>query len=407
MSNPLAIAAVTATLRHLLDQGINAHIPGTTVSTKPLDKAFTGETKCVNLFLYQASMNSALRNMDLPGQVNPGETGSPALALDLYYLLTAYGESEDEADPTTHKLLGYAMSILHDHTLLGRDEIHDALADNDLHEQVERVRITHQPMSLDEVSKLWTTFQTNYRLSTAYQAAVVLIDSAKANRMPLPVLRRGAEDQGVNTLLGPFPSIEKIKLPSPFTSARLGDTLELHGRNLGGMTVRVQFAHPELVTPIELSPSADSTDTKLSVPLPNDSAAQINWAAGIYSVTVLLQKAVGETNRVSNTLPLRLAPRVTAINPNPATPDGSGNVSLQLTCSPQILPQQKATLLIGERDVVAEAHAMQTDIVSFVVNAAVAGQYVVRLRIDGVDSLPVVQTPSGLAFDASQKVTIT
>ncbi len=50
---------------------------------------------------------------------------------------------------------------------------------SDLHEQIERVRITHDPLSVDDLSKLWNTFQTQYRISTAYRVSVVLIDTAK------------------------------------------------------------------------------------------------------------------------------------------------------------------------------------------------------------------------------------
>jgi hypothetical protein len=46
------------------------------------------------------------------------------------------------------------MRILHDHPLLGTREIRDALADNDLDAQIERVRITPTTMSLEEMSKL-------------------------------------------------------------------------------------------------------------------------------------------------------------------------------------------------------------------------------------------------------------
>ena len=57
---------------------------------------------------------------------------------------------------------------------------------SNLHEQIERVRITPQPLSLEEISKLWAAFQTNYRLSAAYQAAVILIESTApcARRCP-------------------------------------------------------------------------------------------------------------------------------------------------------------------------------------------------------------------------------
>ena len=43
------------------------------------------------------------------------------------------------------------------------------LRDSDLQDQVERVRITAQPLSLEEMSKLWMTFQTQYRISAAYE----------------------------------------------------------------------------------------------------------------------------------------------------------------------------------------------------------------------------------------------
>ena len=63
------------------------------------------------------------------------------------------------------------MGVLHDHPLLGAEEINGALPESDLDQQVERVRITPQPMSVEEMSKLWTTFQTQYRMSAAYQAS--------------------------------------------------------------------------------------------------------------------------------------------------------------------------------------------------------------------------------------------
>ena len=49
------------------------------------------------------------------------------------------------------------------------------------HEQIERVRITPQPLSVDELSKLWTAFQTHFRISAAYQVSVVLIESTRPN----------------------------------------------------------------------------------------------------------------------------------------------------------------------------------------------------------------------------------
>src|SRR5215203_4919992 len=180
----LAIAATTATLRGVLDRAID----GVNVTVRPLDTARENTAgDQVNLFLYQTLPDAAWRNRDIPGRVHPGETAQPPLPLTLYYLITTYGN--EDSDLRSHLLLGQAMSVLHDYPLLGADEIKNAtegapdLKDKaNLHQQIERIRITLQPLTFEEISKLWTTFQTHYRTSAAYQVSVVLIESMQASR---------------------------------------------------------------------------------------------------------------------------------------------------------------------------------------------------------------------------------
>lgn len=423
MSNALAIAAVTATLRNLLQQGLDADVPGTDVTTQPLDKARNNSNgNQVNLFLYQTAPNAAWRNMDMPRQVKPGETGQPPLPLNLYYLITAYGQNND--DVLGHRLLGRAMSILHDHPLLGAVEIEGALPGNDLHEQVERVRITPQPTSLDEMSKLWTTFQTPYRISAAYQVSVVLVESTRPARTPLPVLTRGSvDDQGVipqPDLTPPFPTLESVRPPSNQPSARLGDVLTLSGHHLDGdqQEVVLLFHHPRLEDPIEAAPLPGRTATEIRVELPDEPE---NWPAGFYTTAVGF-KQDGELERTSNELPFSLAPRILDITPNPAARDASEDVTLTVTCSPEVLldPEQRllkqrAALLLGDREVLAapappapgEEEEPTTDTLECLVTEASPGEHSVRLRIDGVDSLLVDRSVVPPVFDESQKVTIT
>jgi hypothetical protein len=94
--------------------------------------------------------------MDIPDQVRPGESGMPPLPLNLYYIVTAYGADGKDAEILGHILLGRAMSFLHDHPLLGALEIEEATqsflpanSDSELQHQIDRVRITPQPMSLE------------------------------------------------------------------------------------------------------------------------------------------------------------------------------------------------------------------------------------------------------------------
>ena len=112
MSNALAIAAVTATLRNLLE-AISHKFPGMIISTKPPDEARSDKSNQLNLFLYQVLPNAAWRNMDIPQVTRSGPTSAAPLALNLYYMLTAYGDQND--DVAGHQLLGHAMSILFDH----------------------------------------------------------------------------------------------------------------------------------------------------------------------------------------------------------------------------------------------------------------------------------------------------
>src|SRR5215469_6459011 len=134
--------------------------------------------------------------MDIPQRVRPGETGMTPLALDLHYLMTAYGRENDASQPFDHHLLGKAMSVLHDHALLGPDEIRLAFPGSGLESQADRVRITLQPLSVEDISKLWMGFATQYRVSVGYDVSVALIDSTQSARTPLPVLARGAQDKG-------------------------------------------------------------------------------------------------------------------------------------------------------------------------------------------------------------------
>jgi hypothetical protein len=423
MSNSLAIAAVTATLRNLLDVELNRDVPGTRVSTQPPDKVrATGNSSQVNLFLYHTSVNAAWRNMDLPWRTKGGEAAPTPLALNLYYLITAYyGESEEGVDTSggqqrllgSHRLLGRAMGVLHDHPVLDTAEINANLPAPDRlehpYDQLERVRITPHSLSLDELSKVWTGSQTQYRLSAAYEVSVVLIESSRATRAPLPVLSRGPSDEGVTSLMGPFPSIDEIRCPlDPRARAQLGDTIEILGHNLGGEHLAVRFSHPLLTDPQVLTPEPDRTDSQLKVklPAPGSPGAQADWAAGFYTAVVAIRTRSDEPERTTDGMALALAPHVARIEPNPAQRDASGRVRLTFTVSPQVLPQQRIALLLGDREIQGKSPATATRTLVFEVAGAKPGDYVARLRVAAVDSLPVVQTATGLAFDPAQKVRI-
>jgi hypothetical protein len=424
MSNALAIATITATLRNLLMHGVtlDQDLADATVTMQPPDRARQNGSNAnqLNLFLYQATPNAAWRNMDNPRRVHAGETAVPPLALNLYYLVTAYGRDNDAQRPFSHQLLGRAMSILQDHPLLGPDELKGALAGSDVHTQVERVRFTLQPLTLEEIVKLWSGFQTHYRLSVAYEASVVLIDSALPSRSPLPVLTRARDDAGISAqadLVPPFPTIEEVlitpaggddkkMIPNKETSGQLGDVVTIIGHHLAADEVRVLFRLRGLPQPIPMRPAAGQTAERIKVTIED---VPTRWVPGLYTLTVELTSKPGTPEaqvRSSNDAPLALAAKILTPFPISVARGADGAVTLSLTISPRVGPDNAVALLLGDREVPAEPRSTAGDHVTFHIRQAPIGRFLIRLRVDGVDSVLIDRTGARPVFK-DHVVTIT
>jgi hypothetical protein len=403
VSNPLAIAAVTSTLQKWLFERVN-NAPGgtgTAVTARPLDRAREGYAgKQLNVFLYRTALDAALRNADMPGgPIAPGENGSAPLPLSLHYLVTAWGEGDDDTE--AHSVLGVAMQLLHDFPLLGRRPIGDALLGNDLGLQPERVRLTIVPLSVDEMSRLWTTFQTQYRISAAYEASVVLIESSRDAVSAPPVARRGADDRGPEARVGPFPALERAEPASGGPSVLSGEEVALRGSALTGADA-VRFRHPLLAEPVEASGAAivSVSDTEVRVAVP----AQL--PAGIASATVTVPQAGGAAALPTNEVPIAVGPDIAS----PALPISVARTgdAVQVTVGvrPDALPEQRAYLIAGSTSLPAAARTSPSSTLTFAGTLA-AGEYPLRLRVDGVDSPLVDRTATPAAYDPDRRLVVT
>jgi hypothetical protein len=318
MSTSLAIAAVT----HLLAEQVEAALPefpagGKLVTVGPPQLMREGrKDPQVNLFLYQVAPDAAWRNQDAPNRTKPGERAYPLLALKLQYLVTAFGKDDD--DKQAHPMLGGVMLKLHNEPILPKTGKAKEIADSGLAEQYEPVRLTFQPLTVDEAAKLWSGFQSDYRLSVAYEASVVLIDSGRGTQSAPPVLSRGGmDDPGFEALpLDVEPTIESIKPPFGLPGPRLSlatptkwisDELVLVGKNLDHPDLRLIFRHPRLSRGYisKVTSPLKQTADRLRFRLPHglqvfeeDSTKSLkeieagvpvnpstdNWPAGVYTV---------------------------------------------------------------------------------------------------------------------------
>ncbi len=406
MSSPAALATVTATLQHLLNDAASS------VTTQPPSTARSGSGEQINIFLYSTNYNTAFSNAPMPAETRNGEHAYPPLPLVLKYLITAYGANDD--DISGQQLMGQAMSILHDHPLLGSSDIAGITPDSNLQHQFERIRITPDTLSLDDMSKLWSSFQSaEYRLSTGYEVSVVLIESSRASRTPLPVLKRGADDMGPDVIAGPSPSLFALRFVNQKPAAELGDAVTLLGTHLSSDDTHVRFQHPQLDDPIDIQPEINQQSDKMEVQLPapaDDAALGSKWPAGFYTLSLVTHRP-GTQAWSSNSVALPLSPNVASISPATAP---AGNVALTIECLPQIREGQSVALLfngqmISPDSVVTPAAPTALTTLTFTLTDTVASAtpYVLRLRIDGVDSIPVDFSASTPQFDPGQMVTIT
>ncbi|WP_406350623.1 Pvc16 family protein [Streptomyces sp. NBC_00658] len=193
MSNALAIAHVTQALALLIEANLQPEIDmAVKVETrKPPADPPTDPT--ITVFLYQVTPNTSQRNNDLATRAPDGTLlKRPAAALDLNFVISAYGE---ETDLVGQRLIGTVVRTLHEIPILPQDIIEQAgerpyLADSDLAEAAQRVRFVPTVMDIDETSKLWGMLnQTPYALSVTYQAALVLIEGRETPVPAKPVER--------------------------------------------------------------------------------------------------------------------------------------------------------------------------------------------------------------------------
>jgi hypothetical protein len=422
VSTALGVAGVTAVLRGLLEAwlidhdanaalgGANAEVTAVPPDTIPL----TGNVAPrLNLFLHQVSPNAGWRNVDLPSRDARGRrSASPPLALNLHYLLTAYGPEELQAEV----LLGYGMQFLHEVPVLGRTDIEGrlpaALQSSQLGRQVETIKITPHAMSTEDLSRLWSALQAHYRPTASYHVSVVLIDSPGAGRVALPVLSRGPIDPATNRdrgvfvqadLLPPLPGITSVRPPANQPGAVLGDTVTIEGHHLDGTNRAVRVENRQLGIDQDIAALAGSESGLLRFQVPNLPAA---LPVGTYSLRALVQRPGETARRESNRLSLTIVPEITTPLPIAVARDPQGTATVNLTCRPDVRPHQRAAIIVGAREATADAHPASTGSLTFQVTDAPPGTHFLRLRVDGIDSLLVDRSVTPPVF-MDRRITIT
>jgi hypothetical protein len=404
MSGFAAIGGVTQTLRNLLADRLDSPpnlIPPladpapVSVGIPPGGEGDDTTTPRINLFLYRVTQNGYLANQEIPGHgANGTAYGHPPLALDLHYLLTAYGTSESGTVPPladekwAHYLLGSAMRVLHDHAIIGEDledSLGNQILDTALQGAYERVKLTLDPLTLEDVAKVWTALNRPYRLSAAYEVRVVQIESTRAVGHPRPVAPPPPAGPRVVAVAAGSPRIAEVHAagtPGPY--ARAGDTLVLTGTDLGG--------DPSLawIDGIETSGAVTSARfDRATLVVPDDprllpGTRSVRLARGV----MLGEPPVPHTGMKSNTAAFVLVPRIDSASTL------AGN-RLRLRGNRLLAPDVECETLVGSASVPrADYEAGSSDtILTLPLPAGAQTGELIRVRVNGAESFDEVTVP--------------
>lgn len=436
MSSFLAIGGVSATLQALLRDRMELPPPmlrsdlQVTVSTpQPENDQQAAESPQANLFLYRATENGALKNQMIPGQGHPSEYGHPPLSLVLHYLLTAYGATDDNGlvnETRAHFLLGSAMRVLHDYPVITESlmtvnsppiqVLHDSLRG-----EFEQVKVTLDPISLEDVSKVWTALTRPYRLSAAYSVSVVQIESRRTKTLAAPVLTRR-----IHLSVSKRPQISNVYRTPVLPGEPIGDIrahvlqqLTIEGENFRAARTWVKLGGLE---PIGISPLSDG---EIRIMVPDDTypvdfdhpatrtiPLDDRLRPGPQTVEVQILRptevvegglgrgVVGMDNRrqSSNHCVFLLAPEISAINPPNVAPGGLAGAVLTVTGRRLFEPGVKSVVLIGDISIPVQdpgPGGPQTDTsiqvslssLGLTTPPTPAGTYPVRVMVNGVQSM--------------------
>jgi hypothetical protein len=403
MSNFLALATATETIRFVLNHYVGVDVNGATasaVSPSGVNNTGTGNglpTTGVNVFLYQIMPNAAGRNLDLPTRRSDGSlVQRPRAAVDAHFIFSVYG-SYAAREP--QRVMGSVIRTLNSFPYLTRQFIEQAVAQQgtsdlqgqDLSTDVELVKLMPLALTLDELSRVWSVyFQTSYALSVCYMASVIFLeDTGVSNSSNLPV-------QTSNILATPIdpPSIDSVT-PQPATASAV---ITINGPNVGVGAPFVRIGTNDPVSPTTIV-NADQITVDLSTTV----LSPTGLLAGILPLSVLQKVDFGTPGASLLRSGVESSPLAFLLAPTLTLPSNTATINNPFTVNfdTPVGPQQNVSLILGSfaiqipgRSVVTDPTPVKTFTVKIPTDAPI-GTVPVRLQVDGVQSALTFDSGTG------------
>lgn len=398
--------------------------PGPTFTIKitgSMPEAVRKDGDCqLSLYLFHVAQDKFQRNSPVMGPRSSVIPQQP-LSLDLYYLLTAYADKnyvqEQQAMSIAMRCL-YETPIVHKTVLINTQNVKEEFC------------LTMEVETADEMSRLWQSFTTSFRLSVFYKVSVVFITPDVPGTQPAPPPKRIG--LSVNPTLLPFVSegqvfgtLRNVIYTSPDTTAAkpdirsfdqspatvaAGQRFLLQGGGLNqDISHRVYLLFPdgtehEVTSWVVSDPDPSHklrTDARITLELPTTLGAPPNTPpAGIYQLRVGSDKTQGDAQTIrSNATPFSIAARVDIADPlGPPVPP-------LLTAVGSIFTLSGAGFITGKTEVLLDTVPLTMasgtpGAGEFNVNGSgtaisfrapghlTPGRYTVRIRVNQVEAAP-------------------
>jgi hypothetical protein len=181
MSDYTVIADVSETLLKLLRDRLAGLVASDHVALVSPAEIELDTSPWLALYLYQVGENPHLKGQE-PMRVDALTLQHPPVTLDLSYLVVPYAQTRENE----HQILGRVVQILGSDAVLQGSHLQGSLAGTQ-----EALRVTWQPLPMEEMLRLWTGFYSKpFKLSLCYQVSPVRVDRVLPAVGVQPVVER-------------------------------------------------------------------------------------------------------------------------------------------------------------------------------------------------------------------------
>jgi hypothetical protein len=257
---------------------------------------------------------------------------------------------------------------------------------SDLADQREAVKIVMHALSLEDLTKIWSSFfkTASYRTSISCKATVVLLDGKEDARTTMPVRERN--------IYAAVPRKPEIRYVEPqmvdgsLLDSASGVIINVYGNSLKNNDVKIDLEQNLKVD--EMPSPESSTDEKLVVKLP------ATLAIGIRQIKVIHPMLLGTPNTLhkgyeSNASIFAVVPKILDLQPGSI----HAGAKLMIKFKPEITKGQEVKAIIGTHKPLPGEWTSTTDTSTDTVEVEISpditkGEHPVRLRVDGAESQP-------------------